>query len=439
MDKIKSRLLMLAVNAEKSNLPVLTRFVESTTKVSGMLRDECLSLSLATEEIFLYLCKFVCPDKPLEVHCHNGIYYVRISFSFSAKKLNLSGLNIVGAGIRDPEEDIGAIGLLIASRSVDHLDVKVEENNRILLSVTKEKSYPAYEEKHPVPGQAENLVTETPDTAKLKVFAAMTSQYYKSPYIPSFFSYPGKLVDMVQSGEYIAFVSLNEKREVAGGIVLNFWSEKILQMYGPYCFVKAREREIGEALLNACLVRLARTKAIGLFSIWGLPEALQNHFENLGTLSFYLDGKLRTDVAPFYRLLHEDPGLEVWCASSLRDYLERQYRQLALARMIKTSLHMGETISGASLFSTEMHRNQSVVILRPLLAGNDYEENIERHLRFLLDDHFVNIYVELDVGIPWHAGLTDPLLANGLQPVFIMPFAGKADLVIFKYYDKTKS
>lgn len=439
MNKENSRLLKLEVSAVKSYLPVVTRFVESAAKVSEMGRPDCLSLSLAAEEIFIYLCKFVCPDKSLEIHCHNGFYYARILFSFSSTKLDLSGLNITGAAISDPEEDLGAIGLLIASRSVDHLHVTVEKNNRILLSLTKEKSYPAYEEKHPVISQAENLVTETPNTEKLKEFAAITSQYYAPPYTPSFFSYPGKLVDMVQSGEYSAIVALNEKREIAGGILLYFLTEKIVQIFGPYCFLKARKREIDEALLESCISRVARTKAIGLFSIWGLPETLQNHFERLGTFCFREAGKPPVDLASFYRLLHEDPGFEVWSASTLKEYLERQYRQLALARSIKTSRHMGETISGASLFSTEIHRDRAAVTLRPLLAGNDYAENIERHLRFLRDDSFVNIYVELDMGIAWHTGLTDALLASNFRPGILLPFAGKADLMIFQYNDETES
>lgn len=439
MDKENTRLLTLGVSASKSYLPVVTSFVESAASAFGMKKDDYLRLSLAAEEIFLYLGEYVCPDKSLEVQCENGLYYTRVAFYFSASRLNLSGLNIASVAVHEGDADLEAMGLLIASRSVDHLHVTVEKNNRIVLSVTKEKSYPAYEEKLPAPGPAEKLVTETPDTEKLKVFAAMTAQYYAPIRRPSFFSRPGKLVDMVHSGQYGAIIALNEKRDIAGGILLCFRTEKIVQIFGPYCFLKEQQRAVDEALLDACIHRIARTKALGLFSLRGLPETLSNHFERLGTLRFSQAGQPPVSEASFYRLLHEDPGFEVWSAAALKDYLERQYHQLALARIIKTSRDMGETRSGASLFSAEIHRDQASVTLRPLLAGNDYAENIERHLRFLRDDHFVNIHVELDMGIPCHADMIDALLASRFRPGILLPFAGKADLMILQYDDETES
>lgn len=439
MDTDKARTLTLGITAGAAYLPVVTSFVESSAIVFGMQKEEYLRLGLATEEIFLYLCNFVCPGKTLEVQCFNGFYYTRVLFLFFAVELNLSGLNIASAITPDREPDLDAMGLLIASRSVDHLDVTVEKNNRLRLAITKEKAYPASPENLPLPQSAENTFTEIPDAERLKRFAGLTSQYCNPAQRPAFFTYPGKLVDMVASGEYSAIVALNAKKEIVGGILYCYRTEKNVQFFGPYCFYEEQEKMIGETLLKACISNIARTRALGLLSLSGLPASIRNNFETLGSLRYYEEGKAPVDEFSFYRLLHEDPGFEVWSAGDLTDYLKREYNRLALAREIRITSDMGETRSGSSLFAAEVHRARHAVILRPLWPGNDFSANLERHIRFLLNDGFLNLYFELDMGIPWHAELGLLLMTHQFKPGIILPFAGKSDIVIFEYNDETRS
>jgi hypothetical protein len=358
MDTDKMGTLTLGITAGTPYLPVVTSFVESAAIVFGMKKEEYLRLGLATEEIFLYLCNFVCPGKALEVQCFNGFYYTRVLFRFSAVELNLSGLNIASNIASDREPDLDAMGLLIASRSVDHLDIVVEKNNRICLTITKEKAYPASRKKLPLPQSAEKIFTETPDGERLKCFAGLTSQSSDSAQRPAFFTYPGKFVDMVASGEYSAIVAMNTKKEIVVGILYCYRTEKNVQCFGPYCFYQEQEKMISEALLAACISNIARTRALGLLSLSGLPESIRNNFETLGSLRYYEEGKTPVDEFSFYRLLHEDPGFEVWSAGDLTDYLKREYERLALAREIRTIRDMGETRSGTSLFSAEFHRDR---------------------------------------------------------------------------------
>jgi len=100
---------------------------------------------------------------------------------------------------------------------------------------------------------------------------------------------------------------------------------------------------------------------------------------------------------------------------------------------------MGETRLGTSLFSAEVHRDRRAVTLRPLWPGNDFSANLERHIRFLRDDGFLNLHFELDLGIPWHAQLGPVLMAQRFKPGIILPFAGKSDIVIFEYDNETGS
>lgn len=439
MDADKMRTLTLGIAARTDYIPVVTQFVESAAAVFGMKKEEYLKLNLATEEIFLYLCNIVCPGKALEVQCFNGFYYTRVLFRFAATELNLSGLNIASNIAPDREPDLDAMGLLIASRSVDHLNVIVEKNNQISLTISKEKAYPATGGNLSLPQAAEKIFTEIPDAERLKYFAVLTAQLYDATRRPAFFTYPGKLVDMVASGEYSAMVALNTRKEIVGGILFCYRTEKNVQCFGPYCFCKEQEKTICEMLLADCLSKIARTKALGLLSISGLPESVQNNFETLGSLRYHEEGKAPVDEFSFYRLLHEDPGFEVWASADLTDYLNREYNRLALAREIRTIRDMGETRSGSSLFSADVDRNRYAVTLRPLWPGSDFSANVDRHVRFLGDDGFLNLHFELDLGIPWHAELIPILLNHHFKPAIILPFAGKSDNVIFEYNDETRS
>ena len=437
MDTDDNRKLSLGLSARPAFLPIVTQFVETAASVFGLGKEEYIKLGLATEEIFMYLSTFVCHGKPLEVQCLNGLYYTRVFFRFSASELNLGGLNITSTMSYDRESDLQEMGLMIASHSVDHLSIIVEKHNRICLAVTKEKYYPKSPVTISLPKTAEKTVVETPGGEQIKLFATLVGQYYKEPQRPTFFNYPGKVLDMIASGEYQSIVAVNQKKEITGGILFQFRTDKIVQCFGPYIFYQGKE-DIVEILLSACIGRIARTKALGLLSLSGLPESLQRNFEALGSLTYYAEDGATIKQTSFYRHLHEDPGCEVWSHADLTPYLQKEYHRLILARDIRPIHDMGETRSGSSLFASEVHRERAEVILRPLLPGVDFSDNVKRHVRFLRDDGFLNLFFELDLGMPWHAELIPVLMANQFKPEILLPFAGQSDLIIFQYHDATK-
>jgi hypothetical protein len=239
---------------------------------------------------------------------------------------------------------------------------------------------------------------------------------------------------MVAGGEYEAITALNHKRDIVGGILFSPRTEKIVQCFGPYAFLEKNGETIAGRLLDACIGRIARTKALGLLNFSGLPKSLRSRFETLGFLTYYRegDGPLKRDY--FYRHLHEDPVCEVWTHGDIHAFLSEEYRRLVLAREIRTVHAMGETRFGSSIFSAEIHRERSESLLRPLWPGADLEANVKRHIRFLRDDGFLNIFFELDLGVSWHAELIPVLMAHQFKPEILLPFAGQSDLVIFQHH-----
>jgi hypothetical protein len=353
--------------------------------------------------------------------------------------LNLRGLNIASAVAADRECDLEEMGLMIASRSVDRLHLTVEKGNRVSLAVTREKAYPRTAETIPLPEAPESVTLETPDQEGVKRFALLVGQAYAEKDRPSFFDYPGKVADMVAGGEFHCLAAMNPKREIVGGILFGDRSERIVHSFGPYLFHRGEGRRTGEALLEACLGRIARSKALGLLSLSGLPPALEGQFEPLGSLSYHAHGKAPVPRPFFFRHLHEDPGCEVWSMGEFTAWLEGQYGRLVLAREIRTVRAMGETHAGASLLAAELARERAEAVLRPLLPGVDLAANVERHIRFLTGDGFCNLFFELDLGVPWQSELIPVLMGHGFEPGILLPFAGQADLVIFQHADATES
>jgi len=441
MDTKSKRIVGLYLQALPVYLPIVTQTVASSAGVFGLGKADCLSLELAVEEIFQHLCNSACPGNELKIECLDGIYYAQATFRFSASSMNLRGLNIAPpvALNYEGECDLSEMGLLLASRSVDHLHVTIEKGNLVSLSVVKEKTYPRISDDLPLPETSGEIKLETPDPERLKQFCLLVGNHYSEQDRPSFFDHPGKVVDMVAGGEYHCLVAMNTRKAVVGGILYFLRTEKIVQCYGPYLFQADQETETGAALLNACLGRIARGRALGLLSISGLPRGLEANFEPLGDMNHYRD-----DVAPikrslFYRHLHEDPGSEVWSHAGLTEYLEQAYERLVLARDIWVIRDMSETRAGYSLFAADVNRERSEVTLRPLLPGADFAANVERHLQFLSEEHFQNVFFELDLGIAWHAELIPIIMTQGFKPEIVLPFAGQSDLVVFQYHDAAES
>lgn len=441
MNTNSKRIVSLNLQALPAYLPIVTQTVAAAACVFGLGKTDRLSLELAVEEIFQHLCNAACPGNELKIECLDGTYYAQATFRFSSSSMNLRGLNIAPsvAFNYEGECDLSEMGLLLASRSVDHLHVTIEKGNQASLSVMKEKTYPRISDDLPLPETSGEIKLEMPDPERLKQFCLLVGKHYSEQERPSFFDHPGKVVDMVAGGDYQCLVALNSRKAVIGGILYFPRTEKIVQCYGPYIFQPDQRTDAGTALLDACIGRIARGRALGLLSISGLPRGLEKNFEPLGELTYYHDDAATAGRPIFYRHLHEDPGGEVWSHTGLMDYLEQAYDRLVLARDIRVIRDMNETRAGYSLFAADVNRERSEIMLRPLLPGADFAANVERHIRFLSEERFRNLFFELDLGVPWHAELIPVIMARGFKPEIVLPFAGQSDLVVFQYHDAAQS
>jgi anti-sigma regulatory factor (Ser/Thr protein kinase) len=413
-------------------LSVATSFVEQSTLAMGLGQKEMAALSLATEEIFAYLCRNSGSGQEIEIRSVDGRYYAQISFSCSVKGMSLRFFNITASASPDDEKALEQMGLLIGSRFVDRLHVE-KTGRGILLTLVKEKSYPTIEgEASPLSSPLPRFSIAKPEPDVLKIFSQNVLSCYPGWLLPDFFRFPGKLFDMVAGGEYEAAVALGPQGQVGGGIIWYWASRKTVGCFGPYVFGESPGSSMPEALLEACISALGKTCAVGLFNEFPTEHLPREHFEILGTLTHVDEKGSGTPVKAYFRQMHEDPGSSCWCHPDLEDFLREQYDRLVLPREIMKVKDQGETGDPFSVLSAHFDRPRNRVILRPLLDGKDAEENIADHLKLFRKEEIHNVFFEMDIGKPWHTHFTPGVLRNGFTPRMVIPYGGYGDRVVFQ-------
>jgi len=432
MKSIPPNKVTLTLQTDRAFISLVTAFMENAALAQGLARREALALTLAAEELFTYLCQLLGPKNDLEIHCLRGGYYVRADFLTAAGELNLRAFNLTSSVSPEDEASLEELGLLLASRSVDHFNL-VQDRQRVVLSLTKEKAYPAYEKKGlvaaPRPGDYEMI---RPGPAEMKWFGQIVGEFYSPLEVPPALQYPGKLADMIESGEYQAVLARERSGEVAGGLLWRTAGEKTGEFFGPYIFPPGSSPDRAQALIDFCLTALARTRVVGLINRWPTSDLPWLFFETLGSLTYFDPEGQRNEVVHYFRQIAEDPGSTVWVVPELETFLRGEYRRLVLPRGFHLARYFGEALPPFSVLSTALDRTRKTVTLRPVLTGADIEENIRRHLLLFQRERIRNIYFELDLGQFWQADFALPLSKNGFSPRIIIPYGGLGDLLIFQ-------
>lgn len=120
----------------------------------------------------------------------------------------------------------------------------------------------------------------------------------------------------------------------------------------------------------------------------------------------------------------------------LEAYIRREYARLVLPRAIRIDLPAGENLPPHSVLSVEFDRFRGYVTLRPMWSGADAAENIERHVELMQEERILNVRFVVDLGHAWQSIFIPGLLDRGFEPRFVLPYAGKGDIVFFQFGGK---
>jgi hypothetical protein len=430
--------VMLSVDAGEVFLPLVTAFVEKAANCFGLGMDESLRLTLASEEVFMHLCRVVMPyGGPVQIVCSNGGYYAQAVFSLPTDAFDMRAFNLTVTLSMEDDADLDAMGLIIASRSVDRFFLNREEGRDLRLTLIKEKTYPKPMEVPPAAvGPLAKTSLRPPRPEEVKFISQLAASYYDTRVLSDILLYPGKLVDMIGAGEYDSLAAVGNAGEIGGAIFWRRVGEHTVECFGPYVFNQDQASNIPEELLEGCIGAVARTQCVGIINTRPTPEFSRRHFELLGTLDDYAPDGSFAPVQAWFRMLREDTGSAVWVHPGLDAFVRREYARLVLPREIRIDQPSGETLPPHSVLSAEFDRLQGRVTLRPMWPGADAEENIERHVRLLEAENILNVHFAVDLGQAWQTVFIPGLLARGFEPRIVLPYAGKADLVIFQLRGK---
>lgn len=427
-------MLVIKIPMQTPFVPLATSFVEKGAMILGLGEKETFSLTLATEEIFTHLARTAPSNHSIEIRCSSGGYHVKTDFLFSGAELNMRLFNLSASVSLDSEEGLEEMGILIASRFVDRLQLKEGPGPNLCLTLVKEKNYPEIEPRSVLiqaPFEEVGIREAVPE--ELKLFAMTASGTHPPLQVPRAFRFPGKVVDMVSAGEYHARVAVDHKGGIGGGILWRLSDSKTVECFGPYVFSRDGAEILAEELLGACLSAIAKTQALGLLVRLPTDSLPVSRFEELGSLGFKDGQGLAHSIPTYFRQIHEDPGTISWCHPQSETFLRSEYERMVLPRNIRSTADLGEEKNPFSVLYADFDRPRLMVTLRPVRPGKDLYENLSDHLRLITGESISNVFFEMDLGVAWHAQFTPALLPHGFSPRIVLPYAGEGDVLVFQW------
>lgn len=414
---------------QRDMLPVAVGCAEQTARAFGFGKEEQLCLSLAVEEVFAFLAAKGNGDESLRLACRHGGYYLETACIFPPRALPTKVFNMTARLALEDDDALADMGLLLAARKVDYFKIVREKDGGMGIYMALEKRYPQV-----LPEQ----VTEIPDSGfclarpgseEIKQFARQVTGFYQTA-APAFCRFPGKLVDMVSSGEYDTVLALDEKGHVGGGFLWRY-NGKMAEGYGPYVF--SAQDGIAAVLVEGALEKLARTGVLCLIIRQPSGQVPAEYFEALGELnSLAPDGTVQVHTA-LYRQIEEDNGMMVFTHPDIEGFIRERYKSLALPRQLRSTVYEGEGRLPDSAFSTQVDRLQTTATLSMLVAGEDAQDNLSMHISALRSEGIKNVFFELNLGKAEEVQLVPAILGAGFKPRLILPWGGCGDLAVFSH------
>ncbi|EGJ50362.1 hypothetical protein [Desulfocurvibacter africanus] len=432
------RHVTLLLPTETASAAVVNTAVPRAAEAFGLGAGAALKLTLAVEEVFLYLLDAASRERRMELDIIPRPTAVEVAFGFEARTLDLGALNLTAqadACAFLEQEDFAQVGLLLAASAVDRMRLEHLGAGRMRLALELDREYP-----EPSAPAAVDFEPQGPFRLELAPASELLQEAclrvlarHAAGDLPRMIRAPGMLVDLVAGGEAKAMVALDGRERVCGLLCWTGRNAKTITFHGPYVALCAKREETARQLLDVFLQGVAKSGASGVMTPLASDLLPSGEYEGLGSLDRLLpDGAKQVRHAAF-RLIAEDMGATVWAHPAIQEFLEREYERLDLVRDLRSVVSLGESRPESSVFSASLEAGPGVALLRPLMEGRDASANIGRHVSALRAKGFPNILFELDLAHGWQAAMAGPLADNGFKPRMVHPLGGRSDLVIFQH------
>ena len=402
-------------------LPIAAGCVEDSVLAYGLGRTEAMSLRLAVEEVYAFLADRAPAGQRLTLQCRNGVYYAEVTCRFPGQGLPVDAFNVTSTVSSEDEQSLAEMGLLLAARTVDRLEIEAK-GGLVRIHFIKEKKYPSGTGDLGDFSPQGNCREVAASAEMMKQFAQRVEARYAGKALPCV-AFPGKVADMVGCGEFDAVLLADEQDHVCAGM---FWryGNKLAEAYGPYIFCS--KGQLAVQAVEACLCKLARTSVVCMVVHDPTPETPAGYFEQLSE-----DGSL------LYRQLEEDNGATAYASTELAGFLRESYKKLCLPRDVQQVEYQGETLSLCSAFASRMDRAAARVALTSIWVGQDARKVLQDHVRALTQEGFTEIRFHLDTGEAEQALLGPALAAAGFTPLRILPWGGRGDLLVLAHAEES--
>lgn len=429
------RSIELNVPLSQDMLPVITQLTEQVVIAYGLSENDIKRSVLACEDVYTYLVSHSDGSSDLTLNIRECGYYIQITFKFYPITIPLQVLNITA--INDPGDPrcLAHMEIYIAAHIVDRFILDQNTPDETLVHLIIEKQYPLGSDGNldTLPASLHNLSCTSGTHEEIKQAANRIMQTYGSR-APVFCRYPGKILDMVRSGEMQAAVYTDGKGNVAACI---FWAEEehLIEIHGPYVFIAGHQP--GEELTSFLLELVGRSGLKSLIIRDPLPGAPESWFEKLPPITWNypknIPGNYFDSCVPLYRQLEEDVGSTVVVHPDFIEVVREWYDQMNLPRIVTSSFPAGETPDEFTVFSVRIDNNRKIASLTLRTVGNDVALILAAHISHLSKQGISGITYEMDLSNEMEVFLVPVLLKSEFYPSYIIPWGGTGDILVFYY------
>jgi anti-sigma regulatory factor (Ser/Thr protein kinase) len=424
--------LLLSLPSRPEMVGVAAGFAEKAAGALGLAKPEALRLTLAAEEVFSFLAAGSGPEERLELSAASGGYFVEFRVEFPARPLDLAAFNLTARLSPQKDEDLGRLGLMIASRGVDRFSILGGAQGPTGLAFRVHKAYPRSEAPPPAAEPLASFRVQPAGPQQLKETAPLLAAWSRPREHPEEFEAPGRLADMAAAGQCQALAAVDRAGRVGGAVLWRWPDAPTVQMYGPYLFNQGDNREMAEALVREFLGRVAKTDTLGVLCRYATGHLPRGWFEELGSLDYHHQGRT-LPWTHYHRQLAEDPGAVVWASPQAEGFLRGEYDRLSLAREVRPARPEGEARPAHSVLGAHLEHAQLRATLRPLWDGEDAAANLADHVEVLAAEGIENLLLELDLGWAWQGAWAAPAQEQGFVPRLVLPRGGRSDLLLLQH------